>query len=102
MNQIDYNFLRKTSNAIVHFTNEQLRDAVERLEDKPQSDLAISTHAKIHLHADGAREVFWKGKAIILIRVEKIAGRLEIVAYHRYDGFDDSITLDEFNTVDEG
>ena len=98
--KIDYDFLRNTSNAITHFTNEQLRDAVERLEDKPQSDLAISTYAKIIIHPDGAREVFWKDKPIILIRVEKIQGRLEIVAYHRYDGFDDSITISDFNTVD--
>lgn len=94
--------LQNKSNAINHFLNEQIRDAVEAIEGEPLSDLLISTHGHIKQYSCGTREFYWKDKLVVTVgmRMDK-QDNLEIYADHNYGEYF-STTLDEADAKIDG
>ena len=89
-------FLRKSTNAFNHFMNQQIYDCVEVVEDKPQSDLAISTYGEIKQYQDGTREFYWKEKLMLVCRLGKDEWN-NIIAYADLIYMDEQLTLQEYD-----
>jgi hypothetical protein len=79
--------LCRTNDAITHFLNEQIRDAVEAIEGEVIDDLTISANGRINMYQDGTREFIWKDKAVLVVqaRQKPDSGDVEVFAMHNYN-----------------
>lgn len=88
---------RVTGAPIQHWMKEQVLDALDILDPKHNSDLAISTYGKLNVYEDGTSEFLWKGLRAILFINKGIdpSGNLILEAIHKYEGIDRRVNFGE-------